>query len=147
QDLLFRGSRPLFLGWRHDVGPRVFQHRMPQLALADELVVRLEGIERDIALFAAFRVAIKAILFENRFDLFAVAFDGLRVAGKGRLAPKCQHQHAGRPGCSTSDPLSGSLAGFLHGVILEIEVENESKVARRSGWCPTAASRNSGAYT
>ena len=49
---------------------------MPQLALADQLVIGLESVERDIAFFVAVGVAVEAVFLENGEDFFAVTLDG-----------------------------------------------------------------------
>jgi hypothetical protein len=48
---------------------------VPEFVLADQFIAGLEGIERDVAFLGAVGVAIKAILREDRLNVFAVTLN------------------------------------------------------------------------
>ena len=52
-------------GGRHDVGTRVLENCMPQLALAHQLIIGLESIKGNVASFAPVGMAVIAVLGEN----------------------------------------------------------------------------------
>ena len=96
---------------RHDAGTQILQDLPPQIAFAQQLLIRLELVKGHLPFVHAIAVAVVTILDKDRLHVLPKVRPGRVLRAKAEGTKRGRHKQRGRPGPSRS--AARSVSGIL----------------------------------